>query len=472
MKSLWYSLLFAGLACAACSSNEAPGPAAFDVTPHAIINGQDVPPFQYASILYFLYRHLDGTDGICTGTLISDTAILTAAHCVVECGTLAPLTLRYAMITPTKFQYDESGPLPILKATVHPDYECEPAESGAGATTLEHDIAIVELKAPVPRSRARPALLASASQSKIFAQFIAKSSRDITTVGYGQTDANDSMSTGKKRMTTLSAIAYCSQTTQTESEFCTGKWPRSVLVMECGDSCISFGDSGGPDLVDFGGIDYVMAVHSTMPSKDGKTYVMSSLVDDARDFIMANVKNLESLEPENCTNGDDDNGNGLVDCLDSMCEFAEGCGIENCDNVEDDNGNNLVDCDDPVCEDAIWCQPEECTNGVDDNDDDEVDCDDAQCKDHAACKSDEPPNEPDPPVQPEPSTKPDAPETPGGPSGSAARPGYDDGRESGCAAMPQAPSNVPPAAAIALIVACGAILRRRRQCAHLERGRE
>jgi hypothetical protein len=69
-------------------------------------------------------------------------------------------------------------------------------------------------------------------------------------------------------------------------------------------------------------------------------------------------------EPENCTNGIDDNGNGLIDCFDASCEADPACQVspvEICNNGVDDNGNGLIDCADADCSTDSICL---CGNGV------------------------------------------------------------------------------------------------------------
>ncbi|MGR3310341.1 MAG: hypothetical protein ACUZ77_06155, partial [Candidatus Brocadiales bacterium] len=76
---------------------------------------------------------------------------------------------------------------------------------------------------------------------------------------------------------------------------------------------------------------------------------------------------------EDCTNGIDDDGDGLVDCNDSDCPP---CSTEDCTNGTDDDGDGLVDCLDPDC---LPCPAEDCTNGIDDDGDGLVDCNDTDC---------------------------------------------------------------------------------------------
>ncbi|NQW62601.1 MAG: hypothetical protein HQ461_07210 [Deltaproteobacteria bacterium] len=61
---------------------------------------------------------------------------------------------------------------------------------------------------------------------------------------------------------------------------------------------------------------------------------------------------------EQCTNGVDDDGNGLVDCLDAGCGGAAACNTEwpeDCRNSRDDDGDGFIDCGDADCERDSQC---------------------------------------------------------------------------------------------------------------------
>ena len=58
--------------------------------------------------------------------------------------------------------------------------------------------------------------------------------------------------------------------------------------------------------------------------------------------------------PEVCTGGEDDDGNGLVDCEDPACALLQVCTLppeseSNCSDGLDEDGDSLVDCDDLDC---------------------------------------------------------------------------------------------------------------------------
>jgi hypothetical protein len=95
---------------------------------------------------------------------------------------------------------------------------------------------------------------------------------------------------------------------------------------------------------------------------------------------------------ETCDNGIDDDDNGLVDCKDPACFGDKACvvpGKEICNNNLDDDNDGLVDCADPDCAKDKTCvvQPgdEICDNSKDDNGDGLVDCTDPKCKTFPAC---------------------------------------------------------------------------------------
>jgi hypothetical protein len=91
----------------------------------------------------------------------------------------------------------------------------------------------------------------------------------------------------------------------------------------------------------------------------------------------------EPLPGENCANGLDDDGDGLVDCADPDCQAFPACvgSKEICNNGIDDDKDGFTDCQDPECKTAANCQskPEICSNGRDDDADGLVDCNDPEC---------------------------------------------------------------------------------------------
>ena len=57
---------------------------------------------------------------------------------------------------------------------------------------------------------------------------------------------------------------------------------------------------------------------------------------------------LNILRIEVCDDGEDNDGDELVDCLDPDCAGTDAC-VEICDDGDDNNGDALTDCEDPSC---------------------------------------------------------------------------------------------------------------------------
>jgi hypothetical protein len=100
---------------------------------------------------------------------------------------------------------------------------------------------------------------------------------------------------------------------------------------------------------------------------------------------------------EVCADGSDNDCNGLIDCVDPVCEGLPSCGCvpspggESCANGLDDDCDMTVDCNDSECigTPACGCADSEagsCQNGFDDDCDGQFDCDDSECSGDVACQ--------------------------------------------------------------------------------------
>lgn len=109
-----------------------------------------------------------------------------------------------------------------------------------------------------------------------------------------------------------------------------------------------------------------------------------------RPFVATIVKEIDVVATrgpfEICDNGQDDDGDSLIDAADPDC-FGRSCPKEDCTNQIDDNRDGCTDCDDADCRDEAVCfVPEDCSNGIDDNGNELVDCDDPECVEFPACR--------------------------------------------------------------------------------------
>ena len=96
---------------------------------------------------------------------------------------------------------------------------------------------------------------------------------------------------------------------------------------------------------------------------------------------------------ENCTDGVDNDGDGMADCDDQDCQNDIACQLPEtetvCDDGRDDDGDGFVDCADTDCTNDPVCAPqpvaEICDDGLDNDLDGATDCDDADCVNDSAC---------------------------------------------------------------------------------------
>lgn len=85
-----------------------------------------------------------------------------------------------------------------------------------------------------------------------------------------------------------------------------------------------------------------------------------------------------------CDDGIDNNGDGLIDCVDPDCASNPAC-QEICDDGIDNNWDLKIDCADPRCAFDPVC-PENCTDGIDDDGDGDTDCEDLDCLGFRLCR--------------------------------------------------------------------------------------
>lgn len=106
---------------------------------------------------------------------------------------------------------------------------------------------------------------------------------------------------------------------------------------------------------------------------------------------------------EICNNANDDDGDGLVGCMDPDCAGKVGYNLFNenygmcewrmetiCDDGFDNNANTIIDCADPNCQlISPYCTATEiCDDGIDNTGDGMIDCDSPQCWTDPACCGD------------------------------------------------------------------------------------
>ncbi len=105
-----------------------------------------------------------------------------------------------------------------------------------------------------------------------------------------------------------------------------------------------------------------------------------------------NVYHYEDTEVS-CSDGFDNDLDGLVDCMDPDCAGVDPCGDENtadrCSDGIDNDADGLVDCDDPDCFGMVGaCETElNCADGQDNDADGLTDCEDPDCESFITCQA-------------------------------------------------------------------------------------
>lgn len=214
-----------------------------------------------------LVARFDGQyDWLCSGTLISPTVFLTAAHCIVYLESLgiAPHDVWVS------FDPVFSPTAKLLRGTFHRDplYGTAPASDA-------HDIAVVVLDKAV---RITPALLPTAG---LLDQMKADlSSQTFTAVGYGS--VRDSQQGGPAGLFGGGERRYVTQS----SNALNATWLRLSMNPATGNGGTCYGDSGGPHFL--GGPDSDLVVSLTVTGdavckSTDTTYRIDT--PSARDFL-------------------------------------------------------------------------------------------------------------------------------------------------------------------------------------------
>jgi secreted trypsin-like serine protease len=170
-----------------------------------------------------------GPDQFCTGTLVTSTLFLTAAHCMTgwEPGTQISVTF-----SPT---YDEgsaspSGLVPVTSYVIHEKF----GQSGGGADA--YDIAMVTLATP---QSATPAQLPTLGLMNTYSQQQLRG-LTFTAVGYGLT--RTSKKTGPHAFADPEARLVAQQSLNSLKP----TWLNLSMNPSTGNGGTCYGDSGGP----------------------------------------------------------------------------------------------------------------------------------------------------------------------------------------------------------------------------------
>ena len=384
-------LFFTLLALGGCSTEQSIWEEdGFETQAHPIINGTRVTGNNRLSTVLLYYSYYDQTSPFCTGTLITDRHVLTAAHCVSTCGEInKDELLDYMRIGIGQSIDSLNANYGWSKIYKHDQFMCSKSEENGDIS--KHDIAIIQLSSPVPSSVAEPAQIIPEGLGPRADEIDYAPGSYVNLVGFGLTNVSDDSSAGVKYETRVPVMAYCSNyPNKVVSELCNDEdafadYEKGVIFLYGKNSISCQGDSGGPAFYTRNGKEYVLGVTS-YGDRECSILAAYTAVDDYRDFIYQAIPSLASSGVvEICDNSQDDDGDGQTDCFDPDCAYLTECQPEDCTNGIDDNGNGKRDCEDSQCYQHEWCQTEHCDNGIDDNLDGLADCDDPTCMLDAAC---------------------------------------------------------------------------------------
>lgn len=193
-----------------------------------------------------------GTSGFCTGTLIADDLVLTAAHCLFDPDSSMQRDLGSIEFRAGWRDGRAEAYRGVSRAILHPDYAHQPRDMG-GASRVVHDIAILVLDRPIRTSSIQP--LATGTKPR--------KGDEVGVVSYA---------VNREERPSLERV--CSVLAR----------PAHMLIISC---TVDFGASGAPILSFEGGEPRVVSVVSAKAESRGRPVSLGADIDGALDRLLA-----------------------------------------------------------------------------------------------------------------------------------------------------------------------------------------
>ena len=234
---------------------------------YAIINGEpDGNRHPYVAAVGGL---VNGEMFLCSATAISPRILVTAAHCFETSG------------QPVLITFDPDGPLdPNSQISGglwfrHPDF-CFGCEPGLGFDTNDVAVVVLDKRVSLPEYAHLP--------TEGLVDTLAMGT-EVTIVGYGVEEFNRG---GGPPQRVFSAIRYFAPSSLVASnQVNSEEYIKLTQNPGQGKGAVCFGDSGGPDLLEEGGIATILAVNSYVANGNCTGVAYSNRIDteSALEFI-------------------------------------------------------------------------------------------------------------------------------------------------------------------------------------------